>query len=200
MDSYKSKTIDYYNKHSQEFIDGTLNVEMTSIYSHFLPLLPKRATILDAGCGPGRDVLNFKIRGFDVEGFDPSSEMVKVASQYSGARISQADFITFTSDKQYDGIWACASLLHLNSKDLIEAIKTLKKLLKAEGLLYASFKRGGGEEVINGRFFNYQTEESLLALITEAQFDLIEMWNSIDVRNRDITWINVIAKKVKDDF
>ena len=64
------KTIDYYNKHAQEFIASTFEVDMESLYQPFLVFLPESAKILDVGCGTGRDTLAFKNKGYHVDAID----------------------------------------------------------------------------------------------------------------------------------
>ena len=74
------KTIDYYNKHAQEFIASTFEVDMESLYQPFLVFLPESAKILDVGCGTGRDTLAFKDKGYQVEAIDYSEELVERAN------------------------------------------------------------------------------------------------------------------------
>ena len=80
---YKDSTIEYYNKNSSEFISRTIDVDMSEAYDNFLKLLPGVGSILDAGCGSGRDAKKFAELGFAVSAFDASEEMVKHATQYS---------------------------------------------------------------------------------------------------------------------
>lgn len=74
------KTIDYYNKHAEEFTASTFEVDMESLYQPFLVFLPESAKILDVGCGTGRDTLAFKDKGYQVEAIDYSEELVERAN------------------------------------------------------------------------------------------------------------------------
>ena len=71
------KTIDYYNKHAEEFTAATFEVDMESLYQPFLAELPRGTRILDVGCGSGRDTLAFKNKAYQVDAIDYSEELVK---------------------------------------------------------------------------------------------------------------------------
>jgi trans-aconitate methyltransferase len=72
--------------------------------------------ILDAGCGSGRDSSYFLDKGFDVSAFDASAELAKLASQLIHRPVTVCQFNEYESDKPFDGIWACASLLHVSDR------------------------------------------------------------------------------------
>ena len=98
------KTIDYYNKYAEEFTASTFKVEMESLYVPFLRYLPEQASILDLGCGSGRDTLAFKDKGYQVEAIDYSAELVKKAKELTGIEVRQQSFYELNESKKYDGI------------------------------------------------------------------------------------------------
>ena len=106
------KTIDYYNKQADQFIQSTLNVDMEALYQPFLEQLAHDAYILDLGCGSGRDTLAFKNKGYQVDAIDYSGVLVERASQLTGIAVQQQSFYELDMHDVYDGVWACASLLH----------------------------------------------------------------------------------------
>lgn len=97
---------------------------------------------------------------------------------------------------QFDGIWACASLLHVTMEAMLDVIKRLYKSLKTSGVLYASFKKGIGEHYRGERRFT-DADEAYLRSIFEDSFEIIEIRESVDVRpgREDEIWMNVFAKK-----
>ncbi|MBP3458205.1 MAG: class I SAM-dependent methyltransferase [Lachnospiraceae bacterium] len=103
------RTIDYYNENAQIFADGTADVDFAQIQDQFLELLPKKAYILDFGCGSGRDTKYFLERGFQVEAIDGSEKICKLASEYTGIYVRKMLFHKLDEIEKYDGIWACAS-------------------------------------------------------------------------------------------
>ncbi|UUS60121.1 MULTISPECIES: bifunctional 2-polyprenyl-6-hydroxyphenol methylase/3-demethylubiquinol 3-O-methyltransferase UbiG [unclassified Acinetobacter] len=191
------KTIDYYNKHAEEFIALTFDVDMESLYQPFLAELPEGARILDVGCGSGRDTLAFKDKGYQVEAIDYSAELVKKAKELTGIEVRQQSFYELNESEKYDGIWACASLLHCDRDFLPEVMGHIFKALKPNGVCYMSFKYGKTDREKDGRSFtdlNEQQAQELLKQIDQAL--LLQQWITIDKRpDRDEEWLNVLWKK-----
>ena len=191
------KTIDYYNKHAEEFIALTFDVDMESLYQPFLAELPEGARILDVGCGSGRDTLAFKDKGYQVEAIDYSAELVKKAKELTGIEVRQQSFYELNESEKYDGIWACASLLHCDRDFLPEVMGHIFKALKPNGVCYMSFKYGNTDREKDGRSFtdlNEQQAQELLKQIDQAL--LLQQWITIDKRpDRDEEWLNVLWKK-----
>lgn len=144
---------DYYRQNAQRFFTDTASVDMSALYPYFVACLPPGARILDAGCGSGRDVKAFGEMGFDVEAFDASAELVALACQLSGKPVVQMRFQDVDAVEKYDGIWCCASLLHVSDAELPEVMTKLAIALKPGGVWYLSFKHGHGEREKDGRRF-----------------------------------------------
>jgi 2-polyprenyl-3-methyl-5-hydroxy-6-metoxy-1,4-benzoquinol methylase len=166
------KTIDYYNQHADEFAQATLNVDMERLYQPFLIELPKQARILDVGCGSGRDTLALKNKGYEVDAIDYSEELVKKATLLTGIQVKLQSFYEVNELEVYDGIWACASLLHCERDRLAEIIGKLRTALKPNGVLYMSFKHGNSDREKDGRQFTDLDENQVDALL--EQFDNVQ--------------------------
>ena len=136
------KTKDYYNNNAQEFVNSTFMVDMQSLYQPFLNLLPDFGRILDLGCGSGRDALAFKNMGYKIEAIDYSAELVKQASDLTGIEVRLQSFYDLDEIDTYNGIWACASLLHCERHRLVDVLQRIIQSLKANGVIYMSFKYG----------------------------------------------------------
>lgn len=199
-------TLDYYAQNANAFADSTLNIDMSEFYSAFLPHLPSAAEcpnglkphILDAGCGSGRDALHFKNLGYKVTAFDACAELAEIASFHLEQSVYVKTFRQISDQNQYDGIWCCASLLHVAHAELPDRFTKLANALKPNGLLYVSFKYGEGERDINGRHFTDLTEQSLQALIdNEPQLRLQKVWQSEDQRpeRKGELWLNGLIVK-----
>ena len=191
------KTIDYYNKHAEEFTASTFKVEMESLYAPFLRYLPEQACILDLGCGSGRDSFAFKNKGYQVEAIDYSAELVKKAKELTGIEVRQQSFYELNESEKYDGVWACASLLHCDRDCLPEVIGRIFKALKPNGVCYMSFKYGNTDREKDGRSFTDLDENQAEALL--EQFDKvqhIQQWVTLDQRpDRQEKWLNLLWKK-----
>lgn len=156
---------DYYRQNAQRFFTDTASVDMSALYPPFVDCLPTGARILDAGCGSGRDVKAFSEMGFDVEAFDASAELVALARQLSGKPVVQMRFQDVDAVEKYDGIWCCASLLHVSDAELPEVMTKLAIALKPGGVGYLSFKYGRGEREKDGRRFTDMDTAGLQKLI-----------------------------------
>ena len=195
-----NKTLEYYNKNAGSFTEGTQDVDFAMMQDSFLEHIPKGGHILDFGCGSGRDARYFKDKGFRVDAVDGSEEMVRVAAAHSGLPVRRMLFQDLDAAEEYDGIWACSSILHLDREELAEVMQKIRAALRPGGILYTSFKYGDFSGERNGRFFTDMTEESFGRLLKDTGgFDIIRLWITSDVRpGRDIEkWLNVLLRKTE---
>ena len=188
-------THNYYQTNAKRFFDDTVHLDMENIRQAFLELIPEHGKILDAGCGSGRDTLNFIKNGYEVVAFDFSEEMVKLASEHTGQTILNISFEDISFDDEFDGVWASASLLHVPKKSIHTAISNLARSLKRNGILYSSFKYGENEINKNNRLFNNYTEFTFKSLVDSiGSLDLIRHWKTEDNRpeRKGEFWLNVL--------
>lgn len=198
LNKMNKETIDYYNRNADSFRGNTVNIEFTDIEQRFLSQLSKKALILDFGCGAGRDTKYFLDQGYDVDAIDGAEELCKLSSAYTGIEVKHMYFQDFHEQNKYDGIWACASLLHLNQKEFEVVLSNLSEAIKDDGLIYASFKYGTFEGVRNGRYFNDMNEEKIhKTLKNVGVLKIINQWISYDARpgRGEEKWLNVFLKK-----
>ena len=191
-------TLNYYNENAEEFIASTINVDFTSVQDKFLNKLASSSSILDFGCGAGRDTKYFLEKGYIVEAIDGSEELCKLASEYTGIEVKHMLFQELHNVEKYDGIWACSSILHLPYEELVEVMKKMKVAIKDTGIIYTSFKYGNFEGVRNGRYFIDMTEESLEKMLQDVGgIDVEEMWVTSDVRpgRGEEKWLNLFLRK-----
>lgn len=139
---WQTQTLEYYKANTNSFVKGTLAADMSQTQSRFLEKLPKHAYILDFGCGSGRDTKVFLDNGYQVDAVDGSEEVCREASRITGIPVKQMFFSDLDADTVYDGIWSCASILHLPRTELTDALNRIYKALKTQGILYTSFKYG----------------------------------------------------------
>jgi len=190
-------TIDYYQQNADEFFNGTINVDMSNIYQHLTKDLPTGSLILDAGCGSGRDSKAFLDMGYKVEAFDASSEMVKLASEYTGLDVKHAVFDDVNAIDKYDAIWCCASLLHVPENQLPNTLARLASALKPNGIWYLSFKYGSKQREKDGRLFTDVNEERLATLVSALSHVEVKLiWITEDKRpDRNEQWLNAILNR-----
>ena len=192
-------TVHYYDTNAEQFFRETVDVNMEALYAAFLAHVPKGGHILDAGCGSGRDSHYFSKQGYIVTAFDASQKLVALSTRLTGLPVLHLKFQELNFVKVFDGIWACASLLHVPRAEIDDALRRLTKALRPGGVLYASFKYGNSEWEKDGRFFNSYDEESFYALISKHHHLTVDReWKSADVRRgrKEEFWYNVLLKRL----
>ncbi len=192
-------TITYYNTNAQNFYDRTINTDMSHCYKKFLDLLPKKSHILDAGCGSGRDSKYFLHQGHDVTAFDGSTEMVKYATKEIEKQVLHLRFQDLEFKEMFDGVWACASLLHVPYQETKDVYVRIYNALKPGGIFYASYKHGNSYMNSDSRDF-YNMDETTILPHFKGLFNVIEIWQTA-ARNcvapsPSNTWLNFLVRKI----
>ena len=195
----KNNTLDFYNNNSKTYIETTLTIDMSKLYKEFLNNIPKGGTILDLGCGSGRDSKAFIDKGYKITAVDGSKELAQSASKLIGQDVLVSKFEDLSLIDKFHGRWACASLLHVNKKDILNVIKNVSSNLNDNGIFYMSFKYGEDEYIDEkGRYFNCYTEETFKELINKVEgLKIMKVYKTIDIvpGRGDITWLNAICVK-----
>jgi SAM-dependent methyltransferase len=142
-------TIGHYDRVAEDYWDGTREHDVSQNYAAFLSAIEGNHpfSILDLGCGPGRDLQHFRSLGHDVTGLDGSREFVTMARSYSGCDVLHQDFLAMVlPESHFDGVFANASLFHVPSQELPRVLLKLSTTLKSRGVLFCSNPRGNNEE------------------------------------------------------
>lgn len=197
--SQQAKTLAYYEDNARSYFRSTHDADLSSIYRGFLSEVPKGGRILDAGSGSGRDTAAFVRRGYVVDAFDLSPSLCELSTEFTGIQARALRFQDVDENEEFDGIWACASLVHVPEKELGEVIGRLVRALKTGGVLYMSFKYGASERVAeDGRFFVDMTEERLWAVLQEVRkLKVQRVWRTLGegkFEGRE-EWLNALASK-----
>jgi len=186
----------YYNDNGLAYAERTFQADMSDAYTRFLGQIPPGSRVLDVGCGAGRDLLAFSNRGYQVTGIDSSSTMVGIAIATSGAPCHVVAVEEMQFHGEFEGAWACASLLHIPKCRFSAALAKIRAALVDGGIMFVSMQEGDGERLASDeRFFAYYRIDELKNAIAAAGFDILESWASIDSLGRSAQqWINVIAR------
>ena len=192
-------TIAFYD---EQYAESTAHLDMQKLYDRFEKYLPEGASVLDAGCGSGRDSKHFIEKGYTVTAFDASGIMCEYASMLTGQEVRKLTFQEMDYQDCFDGIWACASLLHVPEDELVSVIKKVIAALKPGGVLYASWKYGKGTRFDDhaGRLSCDMDENNIIRYFSDKDgIQIEEIWETNDVReniNSQI-WLNIIVKKCR---
>ena len=200
MEKAISKTIRTYDKYAEKYFQINNSIdEIKNLLEIFVENL-NGEKILDAGCGHGRDAKFFSDLGYEVTGVDLSEKLLEIARKNA----PKAEFylmdmrnLAFPSD-YFDGIWACASFLHIPKKDSRKTLDEFYRVLKPNGLLYLSVKEGCGVGFVKSaqygneeRYFVFYNSKELRELV-EGKF---KVFNEIIEKKKD-NWINIFARKL----
>ncbi|HEY1561026.1 MAG TPA: class I SAM-dependent methyltransferase [Caulobacteraceae bacterium] len=202
-----TSSIGWYDANAEDFADASFGPGMADDHARFLAHVPSAGVVLDAGCGAGRDVLAFRRAGRQVVAYDGSAGLARLASRNTGLDVLHMTHADITWEAEFDGVWACASLLHLPRADLPAAFGRIARALKAGGVFYASFKEGTFREgpfregtdqrFANGRWFTDLTQPILRDLLVGAGLAVIECRRSADNRvgREGEWWVAALAQK-----
>jgi len=190
-------SIDWYDANGKSFFARSAHVDDLPQRLRFLAYVPDGGRVLEAGCGSGRDALAFARDGYEVTAFDGSATMVELAKAHTGLDVIHLSFAEMAWDAVFDGVWACASLLHLPTAELPDAVSRVRHALKPGGVAFISLKLGQDERFANGRWFTDLQPEALANLLTAGGFDVLETEISEDLRSdrQGERWASAIARR-----
>ncbi len=182
------------------YFEDTVDLNMEEHLEKFISFLPEAGTVLDLGCGSGRDSLYFINKGFDVTAMDGSEELCQLASIHIGQDVLNMQFNELDFQQVFDGIWACASLLHTTPEQLHGILSKVSDSLNPGGVLYMSFKYGDFQGYRNGRYFaDYKFHDMEEILEEHRGLEIMEMWKTSDLRpeREEDSWLNIIVRKAE---
>lgn len=188
-------TLSWYRENAIQYAEETRNSLVLDALWEFLSRMKEGGTILDYGSGSGRDSAYFINKGFSVDSLDGSAEMKAQAERLFGIKVKLSSFLSLEEKDKYDGIWAQASILHLEEHDLKTALTLIERALKRDGVFYSSFRKGEGDGYENGRWYTNMTERRFLSFLPASLY-VEKIWESQDVRpGVSRTWLSIICRK-----
>ena len=195
MNKMTNGTVTYYDEHAMQYFERTSKVAFDALYEEFIRYVPEGGRIMDLGCGSGRDVKWFRDHGYEACGLDASERLVRIARDKMDIPVEVGSIEDWIVDEPFDGIWCCASLMHLDDICFERFLSNLKYNLRSGGALFISVKEGietGFDE--SGRYFRDFNEESLRALFSKDRGLKIEkIWYTDDKMQRtSFRWLNAV--------
>ena len=193
-------TLAHYDRTANSFWAGTRDHDVSQNYAALLGAIEGEPpfTILDFGCGPGRDLIYFRTQGHRPVGLDGSKEFVAMARANSGCEVLHQNFLALDlPDETFDGIFANATLFHVPSRDLPRVLRELWRALKPRGVLFTSNPRGNNEEGMNGaRYGCYHDLAAWRRYVTGAGFvELDHYYRPAGLPRHQQPWLATVWRK-----
>ena len=193
-------TLQHYESHAEAFWQGTSDHDVSRNVNTLLARLAVDgpASILDLGCGPGRDLIEFRRRGHTAIGLDGCEAFARHARAASSCEVWCRNFLDMALPlENFDGVFANASLFHVPSGEISRVLRELHGCLRPAGVLLSSNPRGDDEEGLNGeRYGAYYREETWRRLAGAAGFEEIESYYRPEglPRERQPWWVSAWRK------
>lgn len=185
----------FYDADPQGYSDSTMTCDVSEVRRRFSSRLRPGARVLDLGCGSGRDTLAFRESGFSVVPVDGSEGMCRVAEANTGSEVRRLDILDLDYEGYFDGVWACASVLHLERGQIPGALELVCTALVDGGVLFVSFKSGDFSGIRDGRWYTDVSPDAISDLAEGSGFTTEEVWTTVDPRG--VVWTNAILGKPK---
>lgn len=193
-------TIRHYENNAESFWEGTKDHNVNQNYAALQTNLPSLTgmTILDFGCGPGRDLKYFSGRGHHAFGVEGCEKFCEMAREYSGCEVWHQDFCELNLPVNFfDGIFANASLFHVPKVHFDRVLKELHETLKEGGVLFSSNPRGNGEFFDGSRYGHYMELDDYEKYLQNAGFELIDhYYRPTGWPREEQPWLAVVSRKV----
>jgi SAM-dependent methyltransferase len=193
-------TLAHYDDHAESFWAGTRDHDVSQNVSALLAAIegPTPFTILDFGCGPGRDLVAFRALGHEAVGLDGSKRFVDMARTVSGCEVLRQSFLALDlPEGRFDGIFANASLFHVPTAELPRVLGELHRALRARGVLFSSNPRGQGEEGWHGdRYGVYHDLAGWRRFVSAAGFEELEhYYRPLGRPRHEQPWLATVWRK-----
>lgn len=201
MRSNLKSTISWYNKNAKDFAAISEKYPPSEQIDEFCSYVSKNGKILDVGCGGGRDAKIFYGKGYEVTGVDLSSGLLKIArKKYPKIDFIKGNFLKLPfKNMSFDGVWAHASLVHLEEdKDVEKALAEFNRVLKKDGVLHVAVKEvGSRNREGDTRFFRGFTLDELQSFLEKSGFVVKKMSRVPSRKNPNATWLVALANKLR---
>lgn len=191
-------SIQFYEQNAEDFFRRSVDADMARGHEEFTTLLKPGTRVLDAGCGSGRDALAFSRAGFQVTAIEASPNLAALARTHTGLPVLVMTFDQVDWRETFDGVWACASLLHVPRAELFSVVRRLRDALIPGGVFWMSFKYGTEERQAGERRFTDLDEAGAHALLAEAGgLALISLHVTEDVRADRVgdRWLSILCRR-----
>ena len=192
--------VDFYEQNYQKYHQATFNIDPAPFLSPLTHFLPVSASILDLGCGSGRDILWLKKRGYKVTGFERSPSLARLARKNSDCEIIEGNFTSFNfSTMSFDALISVGSLVHLEQDQLVFVLESISEAIKPGGHMLITLKEGKGDASMpDGRFFTLWQQSQLEEVFSRIGLAVLDFSRQVSrIRGNDM-WLGYVLKKKRN--
>jgi cyclopropane fatty-acyl-phospholipid synthase-like methyltransferase len=191
---------DYYDSNSGNYFESTFRVDPSSFLEPLINKLKAGSTILDIGCGSGRDLLWLKNRGFNPTGLERAPTLAKLAREHTGCPIIEVDFQSFDFGNQiYDALLLVGAMVHLGHEQFAISFASMCSALKSDGYVLITMKEGEGIQTSqDGRVFTLWQQSQLESVFLHQGYTILDLSIQVSkIRKTDI-WLGYLLQKKND--
>ncbi|MER9519371.1 class I SAM-dependent methyltransferase [Mesorhizobium sp. M0614] len=193
-----AQTLQFYRRNAASYAAETSERSMAAAIERFSAVLRSKASVIDIGCGGGRDLRVLRQQGFNAVGLDASAELGAIATEFSGCPVVIADMRVMPfAAASFEAAWAAASLLHVDPEDVPTALEEIRRVLTPSGHFFSSIKQGAGQRrEADGRLFTYFSPAEWSAMLEASGFLIVDgASTAADPQTSGNRWFNTIAKR-----
>jgi len=188
---------DFYEQNHRQYFESTVKIDPSAFLEPLASRLKAGATILDIGCGSGRDLRWFADRGFQPTGIEYSPGLADLARMHSGCPVIEGDFYEFDfSGLRFDALLFAGSLVHVARKELPAVFRSVCQALVPGGFALVTLKEGSGtSQAADGRIFTLWSREELENIFVSEHFRILEFTRSVSKLRSDDVWLGFVLKR-----
>jgi SAM-dependent methyltransferase len=186
----------FYEDNHQHYFDSTVGIDPSAFLEPLARRLTPKATILDIGCGSGRDLLWFVRRGFRPTGFEQSPSLAALAREHAGCPVMEGDFSRYNfADLQFSALVFVGSLVHISPESLPAILTSTCRALIPGGLLLITLKEGDGTSLAaDGRVFTLWSKPDIEKVFAASNLHIIDFSRQISNIRPDDIWLGYVLR------
>ena len=186
----------FYEKNHQQYFDCTVGIDPSAFLEPLTRLLEPQATILDIGCGSGRDLLWFAKRGFHPTGFEQAPNLARLAREHADCPVIEGDFCRYNfSNLQFSALVFVGSLVHLPKEAIPTILKSTCQALIPNGLILITMKEGNGtSRAADGRVFTLWSREEIEKIFAANNLHILDFSRQISKLRPNDVWLGYVLR------